>query len=289
LKSLHDHRAGKAAILILKLSCFFLLAGRAYQHLFWDIPLRTFFWDEGLLKPLMEALTGSTWQDIVTSKRYDLFLISLQNGLGIFYGLAAIAVLFAEKLGKRLAWILPVSSFLLFLLTLLYFKDKFFYLAQFFEYSVQITAPLLLYFLLYKSLKVSTLFYLTASAVAATFIAHGLFALNFYPLPGTFIDMTISILRISESQARIFLMVMGWLDVIFAVGLFVPIIRQISLYYCVVWGFLTAAARLVANVQVDFLGESIHQYGFEMTIRLVHGGLPLFLLLWAGMHLGKRK
>lgn len=289
MKSAYPTDIQKVAILILKISCFTILAGRAYQHLFWDIPLRTFFWDEGLLKPLMESLTGSSWQELVTHATYDSFLLTLQNGIGIFYGIAAFASLFAEKLGKRLAWVLPLSSFFLFLLALLYFKERFFQVAQLFEYSSQIIAPLLLYFILYKKSAPTKVFYLTAILIAATFISHGLYALNAYPRPGSFVDMTISILGLSESGAITFLIVVGWLDVAFALGLFVPLFRKVSLYYCVIWGFLTAIARLAAYIQFQYLGETLHQYGFEMVIRLVHGGLPLFLLFWAMSALTKRK
>jgi hypothetical protein len=267
------------AILVLKISCFFLLMGRAYQHLFWDIPLRSFFWDEGLLRQIVEGVSGASWQEVITSKAYDNFILGLQNVFGGILALAAIAALFAERIGKRIALIFPLSSILLTLLALLYWKERFFQIPQFFEYSIQMLAPLLLYLLLYRDLKPRRLFFLSAGAIALTFTAHGFYALNLYPRPGKFVDMTINIMGFSETGAINFLIAAGWLDIIFAIGIFFKISRKISLYYCMIWGFLTALARVVAYVEFATFADGFHQYAFETAMRLVHGGLPLMLLI----------
>lgn len=199
--------------------------------------------------------------------------------LGVFWGIAAVGSLFAEKLGKRFAWMLPLSSILLAVLAMLYWKERFFQMAQLFEYSAQVTAPFLLFLMVKdKTFTYKKLYLIGAIAVSLTFVAHGLYAANIYPLPGKFVDMTISILGIDESGARSFLLLMGGLDIVLAVGLFFKLSRKISLYYCIIWGFLTALARVVAYVRLAELGPGMHQYAFETSIRLIHGGLPLLLI-----------
>ncbi len=266
--------------MLLKLSCFFLLVGRAYQHIFWDIPLRTFFWDESLLKGIAEFLTGNTWYEIVTSPTYDGLLQGLKLGLGIWYLGVAVLCLFVEKISKKWAVLMPITSVFLVLLALLYCKDKFYHIAQFFEYSSQFIAPYLLYLIFFQKNREKKILSLALVAIALTFISHGLYALGVYPVPGNFVDMTISILGISEKSALTFLYVIGWLDLVFVALLLFPKTRTFGLYYCIAWGLITALARLLAHVHVDFFWESMHQYGFEMVMRLVHGGLPLFVLLW---------
>ena len=265
---------------ILKLCCFCVLIGRAYQHIWWDIPLRSFFWDEHLLAGIAESLTGNRWEEIVTSSSYDNFLQGLKVSLGSFYALAAVGCLFIHTLPQKAARFLPFSSILLALLALLYCKEKFFHLGQFFEYSAQMITPLLLYWAVFGKDNPKRIALFATVAIALTFLSHGLYALGYYPRPGVFVDMTISLLGVTENNAHTFLYVIGWLDLLFAGLLFLPKTRTVSLYYCIVWGFLTASARLFAYLSFAFFWDSLHQNGFEMVIRLVHGGLPLFLLFY---------
>lgn len=81
----------------LKWICFFMLIGRAYQCLVWDIPIRGLIWDEGLLSGIVPPLTGMTWQEYVTSPKVDCFMTYLVKFFGLFLAVSAVASLFAQE------------------------------------------------------------------------------------------------------------------------------------------------------------------------------------------------
>jgi len=180
----------KNIILILRISCCCLLLGRAWQHLFWDAPFRTFLWDENLLQPLVEGIFGTPWNEYVTNPRTD---IAIQNTIrlnGIFYLFMAVFVWFIRPSMKRLGTVLLwVTSVMLVILAFLYCKEKFFHTGQFFEYASQFAAPLFLYAVLFKKVTVQRLSFVIKIAIALTFICHGLYAYGYYPRPGNYVDM----------------------------------------------------------------------------------------------------
>ena len=119
--------------------------------------------------------------------------------------------------------------------------------------------------------------------IAMTFISHGLYAIGYYPLPGVFIEMTTAILGVSEETAIVFLKVMGVLDFVASVFILLPYPKliKLGLFYCIVWGILTALARPVAFYYPEFWLESLHQWLYQAVFRLPQGLLPLvaFLIL----------
>ena len=110
-------------------------------------------------------------------------------------------------------------------------------------------------------------------AIALTFAAHGLEALD---LRGSFLDMLIVGahnlvgVRLPEVAARWLLVVIGVADLTVAALVIVTRLRGVALYMAV-WGFTTAAARLVVL--------SIDIGWYEFAIRSAHWSLPLVLLL----------
>ncbi len=270
-------------ILFLRIFVFCLFLGRGWQGLFWDLPLRTFFWDQSLLEGIVTSLTGDTWQNYVTNKSFnvDQFIDGLGVGIGIFWMLCAVAVLFLKEAWKLGKWLLYLASFSFALLALLYFKDKFWQVGQFFEYATQITAPLILVHALYGGQN-TPLFRTTLKVIiATTFICHGLYAYAYYPQPGVWIQWCMDILFFKNDEAASqFLIIMGALDFLAAILLFIPFkwTFSIAVWYCIIWGFLTSLARLVGNFYIDIFWVSLHQHAYETLYRLVHGGIPL--LLW---------
>jgi hypothetical protein len=93
--------------------------------------------------------------------------------------------------------------------------------------------------------------------------------------------MVIRIFKCSESFARTFLTIAGILDMMLAIGLFLPnkSIVKYCLLWAVIWGFSTAIARVVGNYYPDFIMRSLHQTIYEMAYRLPHGLLPVLGLL----------
>ncbi len=267
-------------ISILKISTFLVFLGRAYQHIVWDAPYRSFLWDETLLKEIVENIFGLTWNEYVTSLSIDSAISFSIKTIGVFYLLCAIATLMIKANTKKFGkFFLIGGSFGLFILALLYCKEKFFHVGQFFEYTIQFMSPILLYMVLFTSVEFKKIRLIALIAIALTFSCHGLYAIGYYPRPGSFIDMTLNTLQISEPSAHAMLKIAGVLDFVVAIAIFIPRISYGALVYAFIWGGLTAIARLVGNFHIDFLGNTFSQWTWEMLIRLPHALIPLFILV----------
>ncbi|GAA4275844.1 hypothetical protein [Aquimarina mytili] len=267
-------------ISILKLSTFLIFLGRAYQHIVWDAPYRTFLWDEAILKGVVENTFGVTWNDYVTSLSAANTISFSIKTIGVFYLLCAIVTLLIKPNMKKLGkFFLLGGSIGLFILAILYCKEKFLHVGQFFEYMIQFMTPVLLYMMLFTSLEFKKIRLIALIAIALTFSCHGLYAVGYYPRPGTFIDMTLNTLPISEPSAHVMLKIAGILDFVVAIAIFIPRISYAALVYAFIWGGLTATARLVGHFHIEFLWNSFSQWTWEMLIRLPHALIPLFVLV----------
>ena len=202
----------KQAIFWLKIAAASVFAGRAWQHLFWDAPYRELLWDDQLMRPLIEMLTPWSWHEYVTNLAVDDAIQQWMVGIGVCYCLCAVICLFYEKVPGWLRWLLWPGAAGLVLLALLYMKEYFLHVGQFFEYALQFCVPVFLIFCFKKDSFTPRLVLAMKVATALTFACHGLYALNYYPRPGPFTSMTMQVLGCSESFARSFLTVAGWLD-----------------------------------------------------------------------------
>ena len=264
---------------LLKVSVFLIFLGRAWQHLFWDAPYRTFFWDESFLKPVLENWLGINWTAYVTSPNTDNFIQVFIQCNGFLYLLAAICTLLITKFNKKLFRIpIFIGGISLVILSVLLTKEKFYHTAQFFEHSIQFGLPFVFLYTFRKNYKKSRMFFVLKVLIAVTFFSHGLYAFGAYPVPGKFVDMVINIFGCTESFAITFLYIAGVLDFILAVLLFIPKVDKYALIYAVVWGLLTALARLAANFYWEFPLQSLHQNVYQVIYRLPHGLTPLMVL-----------
>ncbi|WP_109098434.1 hypothetical protein [Aquimarina sp. AU58] len=267
-------------ITILKLSTFLIFLGRAYQHIVWDAPYRTFLWDESILKSSIENIFGTPWNNYVTSLSAANSISFSIKVIGIFYLICAIITLMIKPNMKKTGkFFLIGGSIGLFILALLYCKEKFLHVGQFFEYTIQFMTPVLLYMVLFTSIEFKKIRLIALIAIALTFSCHGLYAIGYYPRPGSFIDMTLNTLPISEPSAHAMLKIAGILDFVVAIAIFIPRISYAALVYAFVWGGLTAIARLVGHFHIAFLWNSFSQWTWEMLIRLPHGLIPLFVMI----------
>ncbi|WP_024771790.1 hypothetical protein [Aquimarina macrocephali] len=267
-------------ITILKLSTFLIFLGRAYQHIVWDAPYRTFLWDESILKSSIENVFGIAWNDYVTSLSAANTISFSIKAIGVFYLICAIITLMIKPNMKKTGkFFLLGGSIGLFILAILYCKEKFLHVGQFFEYTIQFMTPVLLYMVLFTSIEFKKIRLIALIAIALTFSCHGLYAIGYYPRPGSFIDMTLNTLPISEPSAHLMLKTAGILDFVVAIAIFIPRISYAALVYAFVWGGLTAIARLVGHFHVAFLWNSFSQWTWEMLIRLPHGLIPLFVMI----------
>ncbi|MFL1896702.1 hypothetical protein ACJRPK_13425 [Aquimarina sp. 2-A2] len=260
---------------LLHLSVFLIFIGRAYQHLFWDAPYRTFFWDEALLKPIVEGLFNRSWQEYVTDLETDTLITTIIRINGYLYLSAAMATLaFLKYKQKLFTAIIFLGGCSLVLLSILLTKEKFYHTAQFFEHSIQFGLPFILLYYRSKSVNEKTFFLLLKLSIAITFFSHGLYAFGFYPVPGTFVDMVIQILGTDETMSVNLLYIAGILDFVIAILIFVPKTALYALLYAVVWGILTAMARIIASIDFIFFWQSLHQNLYETVYRIPHGIVP---------------
>lgn len=280
------------------LAAFFVFFGRAWQHLIWDSPLRTVFWDESLMSRFFGPVFQMTWNEYVTSGDSDFWIqfairaagafFVLCTGTVLYLGLRSIKTNTQDTSGTSSSHFISKSALfiggaLLVGLSLLYWKEKFYQHGQFLEYASQFGAPFLLLYALRGGNK-ALLFLSLKICIALTFICHGLYAIGYYPVPGNFQDMTMTLLGVSNAQALLFLKVAGILDIIVGVGIFLKPLEKISLIYCVIWGFATAFARIAANVTYQNLGPDLLQWVPETLYRLPHGFIPLAMLAYFIQH-----
>lgn len=262
----------KVLELILRLSAFFVLFGRGVQHLFYDAPYRIVLWNESLLTPVFN-LFGWSWNEYVTSSLTDRLINYGVIAVGVLLIIASIVVAFNYKKGKILLYI---SGHYLIILSLLYMASKYFVPAQFIEYSAQMLSPFAL-IMFWNKCQPDRLILFIRIAVALTFIGHGSYALGFFPVPGNFIDMVINILGCTENTALVFLKIMGSLDFLAAILLFIPILDHWALTFCCAWGLMTSFAR-VGEDSVFGIVHTLSTLGHEFIMRGPHFLLPLFLI-----------
>ncbi|MEN0005667.1 MAG: hypothetical protein AAF798_16070 [Bacteroidota bacterium] len=256
--------------------------GRAWQHIVWDAPFRTLFWDEAWMRPLITGVLGWEWEAYATSPAVDAFISDLIVGFGWFYVLCAGVALGINYLGRIGRIILRLGGIGLIFLAFLYLKERFFFVGQFLEYTLQFSSPFLLVYL--SQSKPITKGFLTfvKIAIALTFTCHGLYAVGFYPRPGNFIGMVMNITGLEEGGAISFLNVVGILDFVLSVGLFLPFRWAVlpSVAYAAFWGFGTTIARVWANFYPDYWEQTLLQWLHESVYRIPHFILPLALLLF---------
>ena len=259
-------------------SCVFF--GRAWQHIFWDAPYRSILWDEAWMSGILPLFSSISYEDFITNIEIDDQIQNGIKGIGWFYVVCALIAIFIKKIPKWASYILWFGSLSLMFLAFLYCKNKFFQWGQFWEYSLQFGAPLFLFFLYKKNKITKGIVFWMKVAIAVTFISHGLYALNYYPRPGHFVDMTINILGVGEETAFQFLNVAGVLDFIVAIGLFLPNkISKPALVYIVLWGLATTLARIWGHFYIDMIGDTLSQWVHESVYRFPHFLIPLAVLL----------
>lgn len=276
-----DFEKKSKIVFLLQFATFCVFAGRAWQHLFWDAPYRELIWDANLMKPIVETFSTMSWKKFATSPLTDDLIQKGTKVIGWIYLTCALFSLFIKKIPPLLSkTIISFGAFLLFILAILYTKEKFYHIAQFLEFAAQISAPIFLLIILYSKKELPQLTFWLKVIIALTFISHGLYAVNYYPRPGYFVQMVISILGVEESSAIMFLNGAGILDFIIGIGIFIPgKIELMALIYAVLWGFSTSIARIWAHFHLDFWQESLHQWTFEAIYRFPHFLLPVIALI----------
>lgn len=269
------------AIRVMAIASFCIFLGRGLQLAFWDAPFRSIFWDENLLKNIVENWFSTAWETYVTSNKTDR---NIQNfikfcGFVLLTGAVTVCILYFKK-AKKISAFIYVSCCILFFIAFLEFKEKFLQLPQFFEASIQLGTPILFLWSINKSHSVSQIILYSKILIALTFFAHGLYAMGVYNLPAHFVEMVIEILTVNETTAKTILLIAGILDIILAILIFIPNTKiiKIALIYACIWGFLTAFARLIFYWKISY--NPIHSLNdiHQTIFRVCHGLVPLATL-----------
>ena len=125
-----------------------------------------------------------------------------------------------------------------------------------------------------------------ALALSTTFIGHGLYALGVYPIPGDFQLMLMRTLNCSQQTAITLLWWAGIFDVIAALAVWTPRrylrVRWAALAYMLLWGTLTAFARVWGHWGMGTLSEVVWHWVPELILRLPHALLAWWLLTLEG-------
>ncbi|WP_148270099.1 hypothetical protein [Haliscomenobacter hydrossis] len=255
-----------------------LLLGRAWQHIFWDAPYRELLWDEYWMKDIVAQILGLSWSEYVSNPLYDERIQIFTQGIGWFYVISALAAVGIHWFPRLARGILNVSGCALFLLALIAWKEYSWQIGQLLEYSLQWATPLLLAASSKGSIPEKWIRYATRTAISATFIGHGLYAIGYYPVPGNFIEMTMRSLGIAEDAAKMFLFSIGILDILAALGVIWPGRFKTAIFaYLILWGLLTSLARVWSYFSIDFFENWWQMWIHELLIRFPHFLLPWFL------------
>jgi hypothetical protein len=281
--------ASKIFINILRITCFCIFAGRAWQHLVWDAPFRTLLWDQEWMQHIIESITSMTWEEYTTSPLVDTYIQGAIKATGWFYAVCAMLSLFISRNMKRTGYVLIGGALSLSFLAFLDYKEKFYEAGMLLEHLVQVSAPLFLFAALFTKVQAKKLMVYAKAALALTFIGHGLYAWGYYPQPGPFIDMLINIMHFSESTARIILQVAAILDFAVAILIFIPRAARPALLYCIAWGGLTATARIASGFDSNFIAQSLNQYTFEVMFRLSHALVPMWVFYTEGKRVWQKR
>ncbi len=261
-------------------ACVGVLAGRGWQHIFWDPPYRTLLWDEKLIKPLIENIFGIGWEEYVTSIKIDHYLQNCFQLIGVLLIIGIFFTVFLNRFTKLAGIYLIVCSGWLLFLSTLYWKEYFWDLPQFVELTAQWTAPLVMLMLYHSFSRKINILRILRIILSLTFFGHGLYAIGLVPLPGQWVDMVINTFSCSETNAKIFLKIIGVGDILASILIFFPKSEKPGLWYMMVWGSLAALGRLIGNyyVEIGFFNY-LHQQLGEFLYRIPQFLFPAMTLL----------
>ena len=250
-----------AARRILQVLTVLLLLGWAWQLWRWTIPLAQFI--------------QTTFPRISEGA-----IANFQQAWGLAIGLCGLVAMLPEARRSRRAInsSMGFASLSLFLIFLLMFRAKSYQWGNLIEHSIQCALPLVFAYYSFQAHDHRSQWVLRL-LIAGTFFGHGLYAIGYYDVPSNYLQMVHNVFGFEPAVAERFLFGAGVLDMITVVGLLVPQLWRYVLYYAILWGFMTAMARVVAYWDSSIWLESLDIWLNQSLIRLGHGGIPLVLWL----------
>lgn len=192
--------------------------------------------------------------------------------IGSFLLVIMMAVMLRLKVIKQL--MIALLAIIIFL-ALTDFLVNFPNVQELLEYGIRYATPISLFLILNK--EITHLESVLKVGILATFAGHGIYALGIPAVPANFMEMTTNITGWGHEEAVLFLFVIGILDIMAGLGLFFRKTVRFSLGYCVLWGFMTAMARVFAYTHLGF-EEVFARWMPEMILRLPNSLIPLWVL-----------
>lgn len=254
---------------LLSLATAGLFLGYAWIGVFFDFPFREVLWNEALMSSLLFTF-GIDWTWWVSAEGINAYMPGIQLFLSILLMLGFIGVIWS-KLPFRRVWVMS-SAVIVWLILLLGWPGHNFTIGYLMEIALRAGTPLLWLWQDGARGK-SRGFTLAKWIIAATFIGHGLYALNYYPRPGAFVNWTSAGLGLSESASILVLNTVGILDLISAVLLLLPKPSwslPLAMIWLTPWGILTTTARLWSNSAYEEWSYLLLRWTPEVLIRLPH-------------------
>jgi len=275
------HQPSSNFFFFFQIAAVLTLLGYAWLCFTGKTPLSVLYWNEQWLSGAVQVLSGMTWKAYLASPATARFWQWVEWGMGILMVISAISVIGVKRIPRISAAFLFAGAFIILLFSVLYGFDKIFIWVQTPEYALQWGTPMLLAIGLLTKNQFRILSGLRIVA-AITFAAHGLYALGIVPRPGNFVEMTMSILHVSQNTAGHFLTIAGAIDLLAAVLVLIPFPKwqRAALMYMVIWGLLTTLARWAAYVHFDlpWWPQTLLAWTPEVLIRTSHFLIPLALL-----------
>ncbi|MDG2331057.1 MAG: hypothetical protein P8M05_05650 [Flavobacteriales bacterium] len=253
-----------------------MLLGHAWECLRWETNLGNVLLDPSGFGKVLAWYFDTSLHQLYSNRLAENFVLGVDHSFGIIFIIAAISAVFIKQNSRFLKWPLHFAAICLTIIVFSSFYSKNFYIGILLENAAQILTPVILIYIT-RNNNNRRLVGLMKWSIAFTFFGHGLFAIGYYPQPGYFIDMMIKGFDIHETLARNVLIVFGILDFIFAISIFIPKLLSAALIYGILWGFITAIARITTSFNTDFLDNWIEQYLFAFMIRVPHFLIPLIL------------
>lgn len=275
-------------IVWLRIGAVLMFLGRAYEYIRWGGPYRDIFYHPQGLGGWYADLIDRPLIEIYNDHFYEHLLSYISDGVGVLFLITAVFLIFYERVPK-LKWLIWLASFFLLLhyFGLLYHKNLVQY-GIFFEHAAQFAIPWC--FLFFADGKKKRAMWWAVIATSVTFFSHGLYAMGYYPQPGHFADMMITGLGMTEDIARTTLTWIGYLDIVFAgLVLITPfsyeskglkVILTVNIWYAIVWGGLTALARVYTSYTQGMFAHWMDQHLFQTVVRAPHFILPLVIALF---------
>ena len=266
---------------ILQLVVSLIFLARGWLTWRWDSPIRELIWEEAWWAPVLQHF-DLTWSHFARTS--DAWISPTLDAMGIFLVISALLPWLSGISRLRwMRWLLLPGIVILILDAFSRWVARDMQAGIGMEYALQIVSPIaLLIFLGAQTTSVkrgNLIKWILLIAAASTFTGHGLYAVDYYSVPLEFRMMTTEILPLSETASLLFLKIVGWLDFVVVVLLFMPITRRVALAYMACWGGLTSLARIVAYYDTELPRYGLDPALIEALVRTTHWLIPLWLLL----------